>query len=245
MPASGNGFDDQFRWALQQGLVESGLSLEELAERAGVGRNHLNLVLLGRRSLPRPSTRRRLASALASTGLVSEEVIEAVAGGEHLDLDILVDRTKAGDLYRACVFHPDAGRRLRRLAIAYLSSEYDQLSEGEGRRRLAEFVLFWVRTVFYGMGSKHRVEEARLELRSGRASPADFSAWLEGQEGPLETMALALAAVTWWNMALLFPLTRARPPYLELLHHREELPPDVAAVLEEAAGAGGGGNALP
>lgn len=229
--------DEQFRNALAAGRTEARLSLADLAEMAGVNQRHLGWVLTGERGVPRPSTRRRLASALASTGLVSEEVIETVAGGERLDLDILVDRTKAGDLYRACVFHPDAGRRLRVMARMYLADEYAQLPQGDDRNRLLEWILLWLQATFYGMGSRRRAEAARNELRNGLATPTEFSDWLDRQEEPLAAMALVLAAVTWWNMALAHPLLRTRPVYyVRLLDYREQLPPEVAAVLSEAIG---------
>ena len=82
-----------------------------------------------------------MASALASTGLVSEEVIKAVAGGEHLALDVLVDRKKTSDLYTTVIFHSGAGQRLRTVVSVYLSDEYGRLVQIEDRRRLLEWIL--------------------------------------------------------------------------------------------------------
>lgn len=224
-----------FREALLRALDESKVTIKELAELSGVNRVHLNRIALGTRTGPvRDDFRRRVASALARVGGVSEETIEAVAGGTRLYLDILVDREQAGDLFSAVVYDKEAEDRLHEFAADYLSSVYARLQGDEDRGRFLEFVLFWVRVAFYGMGSRKRVEDARKTIQSGRAAPSVFSEWVQQQRGVFATMALTLAACTWRNMALLFPLTRERPAYLNLLNYREELPGPVTVILEEA-----------
>lgn len=224
-----------FREAVLKALSCSGLTMAEVAQLASVHRGHLEKVVLGRSSVQvRDTFRRKVASAFARTGKVPEELIEAVSGGHPLYIDIVVDRSKAGDLYQAIVYDETARANLHALVADGLPGAYARLTAEDDQYRFIEFLLFWIRRTYYGMSSKRRVEEAREILLPHSRTHKMLFQYIQHHRGAFDTMAFTLALCCWRNMALLFPFLLDRPPYLNLLPWRKELPGPVVSVLESA-----------
>lgn len=224
-----------FREAVLKALSYSGLTIMEVAQLAGVHRGHLERVALGMGSLHvRDTFRRKVASAFARTGKVPEEVIEAVSGGQPLYIDIMVDHSKIGDLYQAIVYNETAKADLHALVADGLPGAYSRLASVEDQHRFIEFLLFWIRRTYYGMNSKRRVEETREILLSHSHTDKMLLNYIQHHRGVFDTMAFTLTFCCWRNMALLFPFIQDRPPYLNLLPHRKELPGPIVSILESS-----------
>lgn len=229
----------EFREAVQEALASTGMSVSELARRAGVGREHLSRILMPEYKGGPPSASLRLSVAIAlADASVPDNLLQRVAGVDQLLRSSSIRKVPSpGDLYTLASRDSFAASRLRAFVREYLATQIVSLPERHRRQWFLEFVLSWVRRALFG--SEGPLGELRERAGQGDGmlyaliDRDNFCFVVDELRDALTTTALVLAACSWRDPWLLYPFSQRHPAQVHVLPYRDRLPKEIAEILRD------------
>lgn len=224
---------ETFRGAFQEALGRTGLTIAEVARKAGASRDHLARLASSEYvgGPPSPSLRLSVALALMDTGL-PDELLQRVAGVDQLLRSSSIRRVvNAGDLYSVVSHQRSAASALRSFAVWNLAAQCGGFLDVGQRRWFIEFLLYWVRRAFFGAEGPFGQLRSELERQQGAWAQAKLAALFLNHKDPLTTTAVVLAACSWHDPWLLYPFSQRHPAQVHVRPYRDRLPERVVQVL--------------